>query len=158
MGEMIIRKAKAADAPAISDVLVRSIKALCAADHLDDPELIAGWIANKSPYEIGLRLSAGTNMLVTEVTGKVAAVGEFQSNGHIDLLYVAPEMRGKGHSSALLRAMERKLIELGVERARLVSSKTAQSFYAKHGWEVQGDRVTCYTTDGQPMCKALVSS
>jgi len=158
MHEFIIRPARPEDAQAISDVLKRSITALCAADHLDDPDLIEGWIADKTPEEIGGRIIAGTQMFVTESAGQIGAVGEFQSKGHIDLLYVAPEAQGQGHSRALLADMENRLRDCGAQVARLVSSKTAQSFYLKRGWEIEGTPVVCYTTDGQPMRKVLVPS
>jgi hypothetical protein len=46
---MHIRDAVADDAPAACQVLRRSIVELCAADHGDDPAILAQWLANKTP-------------------------------------------------------------------------------------------------------------
>ncbi len=155
MSETTIRNATANDAEAISDVLIRSITALCAADHQDNPDLINGWIANKTPTHIREWLTGDLVLLVSEAEGRPGAVGGFLPDGTVSLLYVAPEARGQGHSGALLNAMEQRLMRQGISTARLVSTKTAQGFYESRGWSVEGSRVACYTTDGQPMCKVL---
>ena len=156
MADVLIRKATTADAGEISGVLIRSITELCTADHQDDPDLIEGWLANKSPDHIREWIEAGAQMQVSQFGDAIGAVGCFSNEGMIQLLYVAPEARGQGHSSALLSQMEQELRELGVETANLVSSKTAQDYYLKQGWQIEGERVACYTTDGQPMRKQLI--
>lgn len=153
-----IRQATLEDANEISNVLIRSITELCAADHLDDPELIKGWIENKSPEHICQWLKEGAHMRLSLANEGIGAVGCYSTDGMIQLLYVAPEARGQGHSSALLQHMENEMRDKGVDAARLVSSKTAQDYYLKQGWEIDGERVVCYTTDGQPMRKQLISS
>lgn len=155
MCPFINRHATAADAAEISDVLIRSITELCASDHLNDPDLIAGWVANKSPSEILDWIKQGAQFRLRISGHSIAAVGCFSSDGKIQLLYVAPENRGQGHSSELLACMEAELANAGVLIARLVSSKTAEAYYLSRGWEIDGDRVVCYTTDGQPMRKTL---
>lgn len=153
-----IRDATLKDANDISDVLIRSITELCAADHLNDPELIKGWIENKSPDHIHQWITDGAQIRLSLTENSIGAVGCYSADGMVQLLYVAPEARGQGHSSALLKQMEREMQDAGIEAARLVSSKTAQDYYLKQGWEVDGERVVCYTTDGQPMRKQLISS
>jgi hypothetical protein len=49
MSALRIRDAVAADAEAACDVMRRSIAELCTADHRDDPEILAQWLANKHP-------------------------------------------------------------------------------------------------------------
>ena len=44
-----IRKAEPADVAAMSRVLIGSITDLCTADHRNDPEILAGWLRNKTP-------------------------------------------------------------------------------------------------------------
>lgn len=155
MADVLIREARPADAAEISDVLIRSITQLCAADHLDDPKLIEGWVANKSPEDVLNWIKSGAQMRVSLVDDLIGAVGCYTDDGMVQLLYVSPETRGQGHSSALLERMEREMRDAGIEAACLVSSKTAQDYYLKQGWEIDGERVVCYTTDGQPMRKQL---
>lgn len=156
MADVLIRKATTADAGEISDVLIRSIIELCAADHLGNPKLIEGWIADKSPAEVTERITSGAQMHVSLLGDRIGAVGCYNSEGLIQLLYVAPEAQGTGHSTALLQLMETEMRVAGIETARLVSSKTAQDYYLKQGWQIEGERVVCYTSDGQPMRKQLI--
>ena len=44
-----VRAARLEDAEAAAHLLRRSIAELCQADHQDDPERLAGWLANKRP-------------------------------------------------------------------------------------------------------------
>jgi hypothetical protein len=46
---MEIRDAVPADAAAACAVLRRSIVELCGLDHRSDPEILARWLANKTP-------------------------------------------------------------------------------------------------------------
>lgn len=158
MAEVLIREARPADAIEISDVLIRSITMLCAEDHMDDPKLIEDWVANKSPEDILSWIKSGAQMRVSLAGDLIAAVGCYTDDGMVQLLYVSPESRGRGHSSALLKHMEHEMRNAGIEAARLVSSKTAQDYYLKQGWEIDGERVVCYSTDGQPMRKQLIST
>jgi hypothetical protein len=49
---MVIREAKPEDAVAACEVARRSILELCAADHGGDPEIVARWLANKTPESL----------------------------------------------------------------------------------------------------------
>ncbi|SHH34436.1 GNAT family N-acetyltransferase [Cognatishimia maritima] len=155
MSAPIIRDATATDAEAISDVLVRSITELCSADHKNEPALLEGWLANKSPQHIRDMINAGAHMRVGVASGEIQSVGCYSSDGQIQLLYVAPEARGKGQSTALLESKEMELQAAGHSGISLVSSRTAESFYLARGWQLDGDRVACYSSDGQPMRKTL---
>lgn len=49
---MEIRRAAKPDIEEIIDVCVQSIKISCHADHKDSPEVIAGWLENKTPKQV----------------------------------------------------------------------------------------------------------
>ena len=151
-----VRQAERADAAAMSDVLTRSIVELCGADHKNDPEHLKSWLENKSESGVLTWFDNGVVALrVTETQNGIGAVGGFKKDGEIALLYVAPELRGQGHSSTLLAAMEAELAALGLKEARLMSSRTAERFYERQGWQTDGQRSACYSTSGQPMKKIL---
>jgi len=151
-----VRRATEADVPAMSRVLTASIRELCAADHKDDPERVARWIANKTEAGVAKMLAnPAQTLLVAEVDGVVAAVGAF-GGGEITLNYVDPAHRFAGVSRALLAAMETELRGGGLTAARLVSTGTAQRFYRRAGWSDAGapedhQGMLCY-----PMTKALI--
>lgn len=152
----IIRPATRADIPGMCRVLVRSITELCAADHKNDPKHLASWTENKTPEGLSTWFDNPQFEMRLSLAGeKIAAVGGFSISGRIEILYVDPDARGGGHSTSLLRAMERELAQRGVTVAELTSTNTALAFYKKHGWRVVGDPVSCHTVSGHPLQKNL---
>ncbi len=129
-----------ADAAEIAAVLVASIGALCAADHKDDPQAIAAWTANKTPDQVRAWIDdAALDVLVSreEEGCAIACVGACNAEW-ILLNYVAPDFRGRGHSAAMLAALEARIAARGTRTARLMSTETAHAFYSAHGWRDEG--------------------
>ena len=119
-----VRPAAAADVPAMSRVLTRSITELCAADHRGDPALVARWTANKSVAGVGRMLAnEGVTLLVAERDGAIAAVGAIIEPDTIGLNYVDPDHRFAGVSKALLEAMEGATARCGVAEGKLHSTR-----------------------------------
>lgn len=151
-----IRPAAPADAAAMSAVLTASIRELCAADHRNDPEILAGWLRNKTPEMVLKMLERpGAQFLVAERDGEIAAVGCLTGIDEIGLNYVAPAHRFHGISKALLAALEERIRQSGAVVATLTSTGTAHRFYLANSWEDAGpaeaDRgMLCY-----PMEKRL---
>ncbi|OEO29724.1 hypothetical protein VW23_024480 [Devosia insulae DS-56] len=153
---MVIRPAAPADAAAMSAVLTASIRDLCTADHRADPEILAGWLRNKTPEMVLKMLERpGAQFLVAERDGEIAAVGCLTGPDEIGLNYVAPAHRFAGVSKAMLAALEDRIRQAGADIARLTSTGTAHRFYLANGWQDAGpaeaDRgMLCY-----PMEKRL---
>ena len=103
---MDIRPATRGDAAAGSRLLRRAIRALCSADHNDDPAAIAAWSANKT---FTLNVTAPAN-------------------------YVSPDARFRGVSKAMLRRMEADARAAGLTECRLESTVTAHAFYLRAGY------------------------
>jgi GNAT superfamily N-acetyltransferase len=153
---ILVRRAIPADVPAMSRVLIASITALCAADHKNAPVAIAAWTANKSEAGVGEMLAnPDLVMFVAEWRGAVAAVGAVTRSGDVALNYVAPEVRFKGVSKALLARLEEELATLGFDQARLESTETARRFYENCGWLADGPQATGRHVNGFPMKKPL---
>jgi GNAT superfamily N-acetyltransferase len=151
-----IRRAGADDVPARSRVLTASITELCAADHHHDPASIAAWTANKSPQGVAAMLD-NPNLLVfvAEHFGSIGAVGAVTRTGDVALNYVAPDMRFRGLSKALLARLETELIALGFTEGRLEATQTARDFYESAGWRPDGPQATGRKVNGYPMRKTL---
>ncbi|MES2963852.1 MAG: GNAT family N-acetyltransferase [Bdellovibrionota bacterium] len=65
------------------------------------------------------------------------------TTGYVNLYYLIPEERGKGHSKHLEAYAEARLKNLGFKKARLSVSPTnvrAIKFYEKYGWRDLGPR------------------
>jgi hypothetical protein len=148
-----IRPATLDDAPTMSAVLIDSITQLCVADHKNDPEALASWLANKTPESVsGWFASPTSTLLVAERHGEIAAVGSYSTERRILLNYVSPRHRLAGVSKAMLAAMEERL---GPGEARLDSSATAREFYLAAGWEENGPPEPYRYIPGYPMRKVL---
>ena len=85
----------------------RSIAELCAADHSDDPEILARWLSNKTPENVCTWIARqDATMLVAVKSDAIVAVGMVTDAGEILLNYVSPDARFSGVSRALLKALE----------------------------------------------------
>ena len=151
-----IRQADEQDAQACSEVLCASIRELCLADHNGDSELIARWIANKTPEHLA-RWAANPGVILVLATrdSVPAGVGSISKDGEVLLNYVAPSHRFCGVSRAMLTHLEAVLRELGIGTARLTSTKTAHQFYLQAGWVDIGEPETMFGVEGYPMNKEL---
>lgn len=151
-----VRRAEPDDIPAMSRVLTASIIELCAADHGNDPAAIAAWTRNKSPEGVAVMVgNPNLLMFVAEARGGIGAVGAVTRTGEIALNYVAPDMRFLGLSKALLARLETELQTLGFKEGRLEATVTAQRFYERAGWRLEGPQASGREVNGYPMKKAL---
>ena len=67
-----IRTPSLDDANAICQVIRRSITECCAADHKDDPELLAAWLQNKTTDNVGRWLQTeGALPVIAQLQGAV---------------------------------------------------------------------------------------
>lgn len=156
MSEITVRRARADDVPAMSTVMIASIKQLCFADHHGDPQVIAGWTRNKAPEWVARMLAnPDLAMFVAETGGVVGAVGAINGADTIGLNYVAPAFRFRGLSRALLARMEAEMAVRGTEIGYLVSTQTALRFYRACGWQDAGPPEGGHNVDGYPMTKRL---
>jgi GNAT superfamily N-acetyltransferase len=151
-----IRPARADDAAAAAAVLRDSIRALCTADHAEDPDIVAAWCANKTPERvIGWIADPEGRLFVAELDGRLAGVGGLRTDGTVTLNYVAPAARFRGVSSLLLARIEAELAAMGLVEARLDSTRTALAFYLARGWRDAGPPGTWAGMPSFPMRKRL---
>lgn len=138
--EHTIRTAVQADAVAACDVVRRSIMDLCVEDHGGDPATIGSWLSNKTPDRFRQWIGSGGNFaVVAERSARVVGFGLATREGHLALLYVAPEARFRGISKALLRFIEDEARRAGVRQITLESTSTARRFYERCGFVTSGD-------------------
>jgi GNAT superfamily N-acetyltransferase len=151
-----IRRAQQHDVEACSEVLCASIRTLCVADHKGDAVLIARWVANKTPEQMGRWLAnPRVTLFLAESDGAPAGVGCISENGEVLLNYVAPAHRFRGVSRAMLAHLENTLRGRGVRKATLTSTVTAHRFYQSAGWTDVGSPELTFGITGYPMEKEL---
>jgi GNAT superfamily N-acetyltransferase len=154
---MEIRDAIAEDAPAACEAIRRSIIELCAADHGDNAEILARWLANKTPENVAAWIAKPDNSFLVAVDGaKIVAAGSLVDAGEITLNYVSPDARFRGVSHAMLEALELRAMERGNVSCRLASTETALNFYRARGYVETGPPTEKFGMhSGYPMSKAL---
>jgi len=166
--DFTIRAAARADAPAVCDVVRRSITELCHDDHLGDAETLAQWLADKTPDRFERLIDSGRHVARVAVragagaggagvgAGDVVGFGALNLDGTISLLYVAPEARWCGVSKALLAELEDEARRAGIRRITLESSRTALRFYDAAGYLPAGDPIPgCGISWGFPRTRRL---
>lgn len=153
---MRIRDAISDDAPAACEVLRRSITELCAADHGNDPAVLARWLSNKTPEIFRSWIRLGNSVLVAIENGNILAIGCVTDEGEITLNYVSPDARFRGVSTTLLAELEKRATARGNEMCRLESTETAHRFYLARGYAEAGPAGRKFgTTAGHPMSKRI---
>lgn len=134
-----VREADPKDADAVVEVVRRSIEELCAADHRDDPNTLAMWLANKTPQHFLSWLSSADNFcVVAEANGRLSGVGLLHRSGEIYLFYLAPGAQRQGIGKAIHAALEEKANLWGVRRLHLESTVLARPFYEALGYHQVG--------------------
>lgn len=141
---LYLRAGRIEDAEAGAALLRRSIIELCNADHRGDKEVIADWIANKTPEDWKSWLRNTDNILrVAIIDGCIVGVGMIDRTGMVRLNYVLPDARGSGVSRALMTWMEAEAVRMGHEVCRLESTITARDFYEARGFVYEGVNSRC---------------
>ena len=81
--------------------------------------------------------------LVAEEGPDLAGFISYEKDGHIDLVFTAPNYARRGIASALYHEAEQQLKELGVTELKTEASVVARPFFERHGFEVVDEqRVT----------------
>jgi GNAT superfamily N-acetyltransferase len=136
---MTIREAQPEDADAAIEVVRRSIEALCAADHRNDPDTLARWLANKTPQSFQGWLANPQNFCVVAVGEMgLSGVDLLHREGELMLFYLSPGMQRRGVGRLMYQALEQKAIEWGLCRLHLDSTLMARSFYEAQGFRSAG--------------------
>lgn len=134
--QLTIREMKLSDATDACEIVRSSIRDLCFEDHKNDAHELSAWLSNKTPANfLTWAKSDFVEVYIAEMESTSVGVGCLSIDGKILLNYVMPGWRFRGISNGLLNFMEGRLRELGIEQAKLVSTRTAHRFYKNAGWD-----------------------
>lgn len=87
------RNATKADAETACTILRRSITECCVEDHRNNPELLSGWLQNKTPENVSTWFTSGENFSVVAVSSEeLVGVGLLTKDGNLALCYALPEV------------------------------------------------------------------
>ncbi|KQP49231.1 GNAT family N-acetyltransferase [Pseudorhodoferax sp. Leaf274] len=152
-----IQPATLQHASAICDVLRASITFCCTADHRDDPETVARWLANKTVAQVEKWIAASDSVAVVASRAHDVLGVALVSGNTLALCYVVPRALHQGVGKALLRAAQAGASARGVEVLQLDSTRTALPFYSRNGFSACGPLQRWAGLECQPMRKSLVA-
>lgn len=78
--------------------------------------------------------------LVAEDGDELAGFISYDQEGHIDLIFTAPNYARRGVASTLYRKAEQNLIAQGVTELYTEASVVARPFFESHGFEVEEEQ------------------
>lgn len=132
---MTIRRYREGDAASLCALFVRSVREIGPAKY--DAAQIGAW-AHDVPDAVawGARMRQNETFVAVGDDGMPAGWIELEADGHVDMLYCAPEATGRGVAAQLYAAAERLARERGWTHLTTHASRFAESFFRKHGWRV----------------------
>ncbi len=131
---LAIRSYRDGDAPLLIDVFRRSIAGIAPSKYT--AEAVAAWIGGeRDVYAWARRMHE--NITFVAVEDAPAGWIELEDSGHLEMLYCAPEVAGRGVAQRLYDAAMQRAAEKGIERFTADASRFAESFLQKNGWKVE---------------------
>jgi GNAT superfamily N-acetyltransferase len=140
---MSVRPAQAKDAEAAIDVVRRSIDQLCTADHRNDDNTLAIWLANKTAENfLGWLANVDNYCVVAESDSRLLGVGVVHRRGEILLFYLAPGAQRQGIGKMIHVALEEKARHWELASLHLDSTALACPFYEALGYRSIGPAIS----------------
>ncbi len=142
-------------AEAACTVIRQSITYCCSLDHGHDPAVLTAWLANKTPENLAVWISASGTAAWGAYRGDTMVGFALLVRATLALCYVVPEALHQGVGRALLQHVEVHARKAGLAILDLESTRTAEHFYRRHGYVQHGAVQTWAGLQAQPMRKVL---
>ncbi|UAB77090.1 GNAT family N-acetyltransferase [Erythrobacter sp. SCSIO 43205] len=131
-----LRPFEAGDAPALSRLTLEAIVTTGAKAY--SQEQVNVWAeGHLDPQRFLARAKAGDLIYVmADATNAPAAYALLEPDGHLDMLYCAPEHAGRGLAGRLLFHAEMAASERGIQRLYTEASELARSVFERAGYQL----------------------
>ena len=130
---MRIREYKCEDAPALADLYAKSVRHF--GPRAYSSEQVEAWASAASAKSIAARCEDGRVVLVgVDERDRPIAYGDLEDDGHLDFLYCAPEVAGKGAGSQIYAALERRARHMSLHRIYVEASELAKPLFERNGF------------------------
>lgn len=137
MSSPTLRPYHSDDAPALADLYARSV--LHYGPRAYTPEQVAAWAALAEVERMAARGADGRFVRVAQNgSGQLLGFGDLGADGHLDMLYVAPEAEGLHVGSLLYAALEAHARKLGLSRIFVEASELARPLFERRCFVVLG--------------------
>lgn len=131
---MRIRAYEARDADGVARVFRRSIEALGPRDY--SPEQVAAWVG-RAPDAVAFQARASDGrvfLVLADDDDQPVAFADLEADGHVDMLYCAPEAAGTGLVLLLYATLEAIARQRGMTRLFSEASEAALRFFLTRGF------------------------
>lgn len=135
-----IRKYRIQDLSPLVRLFTESVHELTATAY-DETQRYA-WASRTPHLDSWQQRLESLETLVAEDGDQLAGFISYEKDGHIDLIYTAPNYARKGVASALFRQAEDHLRSLGVKELYTEASLVARPFFQRHGFTVEQEHQT----------------
>jgi len=126
-----------ADAIALTDLYARSVRRY--GPRAYTPAQVAAWAATADVARTAARCRDGRQVWVAQdEAGFVLGFGDLEADGHLDMLYAAPEAEGLHVGSLLYAAIESHACEQGMELIFVEASELARPLFERRGFTLLG--------------------
>ena len=136
-------------------VIRQSITHCCVLDHANDPAILTAWLANKTPENLAAWMSAPGAAVWGAYRGGMMVGFALLARATLALCYVVPEALHQGVGHALLLEAEAHARQSGLAALGLESTRTAEAFYRRNGYEPAGAVQSWAGLQAQPMRKVF---
>lgn len=132
-----LRPYRPADALPLTDLYVRSVQHY--GPRAYTAEQVDVWAATADVAQTAARCSDGRHVRVAQDNaGRVLGFGDLEADGHLDMLYIAPEAEGLHVGSLLYAALEHYARTLGLSRIFVEASELAKPLFERRGFATLG--------------------
>lgn len=153
-GAVTIRPYRDADAAPLCRLFFRSVREIGPAKY-DEAQLRAWARDVPDAGAWGERMRRRATFVAEGANGLAVGWIELEADGHVDMLYCAPEAAGRGVAARLYAAAEALARERGVAHLTAAASRFGESFFRKQGWNV--DERETVTHNGVAIQRARMS-
>lgn len=136
-------------------VIRQSITYCCALDHHHDTTILNAWLANKTPENLAAWITAPGAMAWAAYREEAMVGFSLLTRATLALCYVVPEALHQGVGHALLREAEAHARQSRLAALGLESTRTAEAFYRRNGYEPAGAVQSWAGLQAQPMRKVF---
>ena len=135
---VLVRAYRPEDAPTLMAVFRDSVRR--SAHPAYSPQQLAAWAPDEMDALAWAERRASRPTWVAEVEGRAVGFSDLEADGHLDMLYVAADVQGRGVASALLDAVLSAARALGLTRVFTEASLTARPFFERRGFRTLGEQ------------------
>lgn len=131
---VIVRDYTPQDAKSTWDVYFRAVRDTASKDY--SAEQVAAWAPESVDLTAWNERRSNAHTFVAMLTGRVVGFSDVTDDGLLDMLFVHPEVGGRGVARALVSTVIKTARTMGLSRLVTHASRTARPVFERFGFEV----------------------